>query len=137
MEQASVEIQQMPVRFPENALEAQVVDRKHRFGARQFGVPFALRVQRNDGQGRLPIVRMHDVDGTLAQDLQSGSPEKDEPLGIVGIIARGRSVEKRPVIIPVGANESDGCPLTERRFQHIGRHLAIGNRGGNVNVGLP
>ena len=64
---ARIEIQQTPIGWPEDSLKAEIVNRKNRFCRGQFRVASRLSFQKDDRQGGLPIVPMHDIHALAAQ----------------------------------------------------------------------
>ncbi len=132
-----IEIQKRPESLAEDTLEAEIVDRKDDFCRGNFSVARGLDSQKDCRESGLPVVAMHDVGGMAAQDLERGAAEKNKTLGVVGIIAARRAVEKFAIEVWIGANQVDRYFFTDGCFENGSLLQAVGKRHRKRYAGLP
>ncbi len=88
-EEASIQVEEMPIGSPETALVGEVVHGDDRARRGQLGIEVATGGEKGRDEARLPVVHVHHVRRRRggAQPLERGAAEEDEALRVVHIVA--------------------------------------------------
>ena len=111
-EVAPVDAGQQHVPVPERPLVGHVVNRHHRAGVGHRGIRSVEEPAVGRHETGLPVVAVKNVPRATesAGEFDGGSREEDEPLGVIGVVARA-TVERGPIEEVVVADEVDVGPL--------------------------
>src|SRR4029077_8695558 len=131
-----IQIQQGPIRGRKNSLETKIVNREDRFRSSQFGISIRLGLEKDNGEGRLPVVTMDNSNRILAQDLQSGAAKKRVALGVVRVITLRGAVKGFPVKIPIVANQIDDNIVFYARLKNQPLLPPVRDRNKNFSAGI-